>query len=160
MGINLDQVDMEIITHASQAGPDFEPIADRYPKENSRIQERVKRGVIEEEITAKRLAVTTKGLRKGMVYVNVQEAEQWLASEYYQGDGPRKKSFRPVDDVAIVQAAVSGGPHLEPVRVISMGTAKILEAVRDVANQLAGIKEALESIATQPRHDRNIPPAI
>jgi len=92
MGVSLKHVKMEVITDQSQAGEGFAAFSDQYPQAtDSKSRERVKRGIAERRITAKRLIRTTKDIENGEIYIDLKDTEAWLASAYYDEERQSRK---------------------------------------------------------------------
>jgi hypothetical protein len=140
MGVSLKNVKMAVITDESQAGQGFASFSDVYPQAtDGKHRERVKRGIAEGRITAKRLIRTTKDIENGEIYIDLEQTKAWLSSAYYDPDHDSPKRG--------VTRKSSPGP----------ASGDCDEQTGLVISVLERIAEALETIATNPRNDDHTP---
>jgi hypothetical protein len=135
MGVCLKNVRMEVITDEAQAGPGFASLSDLFSStDNSKERERVRRGIAEKKVTAKRVIRTTKDLETGPILINVEEANAWLQSSRYMDERPQR----------IDRPEVASHEHSLPDSV------KCLEVADRIATALERIVAAVEAMATEP----------
>lgn len=139
MGVSLKNVKMEVITDESQAGEGFAAFSDVYPQAtDAKHRERVKRGISEGQVTAKRLIRTTKDIENGEIYIHLQQAQAWLSSEMYDRD-----------------TALRGGA--KQMRLRASVNEDRGEQFSQVISVLGRIADALENLATRPETDPHTP---
>lgn len=138
MGVSLKHVKMSVITDEAQAGRSFAAFSDLYPQDtDAKNRERVKRGIAEGKVDAKRLIRTTKDIENGEIYINVEQAKAWLSSTY-----ERDTELR------------GGAQHM---RLRALAHEERGEQLAKVIGVLGRIADALENLATKPETPHHTP---